>query len=206
MTPPPRNPSRPLTRRRFLVGGGAAAVALGSVGIAAAGSLTENLHASSFAAAGALSGNAPHWLELVNTHTAESLQIVYRNAGGLVTPALQRLQWLLRDHRRNEAAPIDVGVYDQLVALATAAGVEPRYEVISGYRSPQTNAVLRGRSGGVATRSLHMQGRAIDVRLHGVSCADLRDLAIAAGRGGVGYYRSSDFVHLDTGRVRRWAG
>jgi uncharacterized protein YcbK (DUF882 family) len=97
-------------------------------------------------------------------------------------------------------------LFDQLADLAAAAGVEPRYEIISGYRSPQTNDRLAAASGGVAKRSLHMQGRAIDVRLKGVSCARLRDLALVAGRGGVGYYRSSDFVHLDTGRVRAWAG
>ena len=101
---------------------------------------------------------------------------------------------------------MDVLLFDQLTALAEAAGVDPRFEVISAYRSPRTNAALRAAGRGVATRSLHMEGRAIDVRLHGVSCAALRDLAVRAAAGGVGYYRASNFVHLDTGRVRAWAG
>jgi len=147
-----------------------------------------------------------HWLGLLNTHTRETRQIIYRNATGLITGALQELYWLLRDHRTNEVAPIDNRLFDQLNALAARAGVEPRYDIISGYRSPRTNAALRAAGRGVATRSLHSEGRAIDVRLRGVSCAALRDLAIEAGQGGVGYYPGSDFVHLDTGRVRYWTG
>jgi uncharacterized protein YcbK (DUF882 family) len=83
---------------------------------------------------------------------------------------------------------------------------QPRYEIISGYRSPVTNAALHERSSGVSSKSLHMEGRAIDVRLRGVDCARLNELALAMARGGVGYYASSRFVHLDTGRVRRWTG
>lgn len=203
MPVPRKTPPEMLERRRFLFGVSAAGAALlvAAPG-AGAGTVTERLQAASFA----VPGDAPRWLELLNTHTSESLQVAYRSASGLVAPALDRLQWLLRDHRSDEAASIDVGLYDQLTALAAAAGVEPRYEVISGYRSPRTNAALQAAGRGVATRSLHTQGRAIDVRLRGVSCSVLRDLAIEAARGGVGYYRSSDFVHLDTGRVRRWAG
>ena len=89
-----------------------------------------------------------------------------------------------------------------------AAQADPHYEIISGYRSPASNAKLRSRSAqsGVAEKSLHMQGKAMDVRLKGVSTATLRDLALAAGRGGVGYYERSNFVHIDTGRVRKWVG
>ncbi|MCU0760674.1 MAG: DUF882 domain-containing protein [Steroidobacteraceae bacterium] len=145
-------------------------------------------------------------LELFNTHTSERLRVAYRTATGFAPESLDRLQWLLRDHRANESAPIDPLLFDQLAALAAAAGVEPRYQIISGYRSPLTNAKLAAAGRGVATRSLHMQGKAIDVRLHGVPCDALRDLALAAGQGGVGYYAKSDFVHLDTGRVRTWAG
>jgi uncharacterized protein YcbK (DUF882 family) len=149
---------------------------------------------------------AERWLELANTHTGEVLRVAYRSEDGLVAPALGRLQHLLRDHRVNEEHAIDPGLYDQLADLAVAAGREPRYEVISGYRSPRTNAALAERSTGVATRSLHLEGRAIDVRLQGCGCERLRDLALAAGRGGVGFYGRSDFVHLDTGRVRAWTG
>ncbi len=149
---------------------------------------------------------AARWIELVNTHTSEVVSVAFADASGFVTSALGRLQHLLRDYRRDEEHPMDPGLYLQLADLAHHAGREPRFEVISGYRSPATNAQLRGAGHGVAEHSLHMEGRAIDVRLKGYSCADLRDLALAAGRGGVGYYRASDFVHIDTGRVRAWQG
>jgi uncharacterized protein YcbK (DUF882 family) len=93
-----------------------------------------------------------------------------------------------------------------MAAVALAAGRDARFEVISGYRSSGTNARLAAASAGVARRSLHMDGRAIDVRLKGASCASVRDIALALARGGVGFYRQSDFVHLDTGRVRSWQG
>lgn len=193
--PQTENVSVICSRRRFFFGAAAVGIMLLTEGpYAAAGSLTRR------------PGTDTGWLELFNTHTAESLQVAYRSAEGLVAPAIERLQWLLRDHRSGEAAHIDIALYDQLAALAAAAGVEPRFEIISGYRSPRTNASLRAAGRGVATRSLHMQGRAIDVRLRGVKTSALRDLAVAAGRGGVGFYRGSDFVHLDTGRVRQWAG
>ncbi|NDB17026.1 MAG: DUF882 domain-containing protein [Gammaproteobacteria bacterium] len=188
--------STAVSRRSFFFGAAAAGVALLADG-------PQALARTRVAPLQAVDGG---WLELFNTHTAESLQVVYRSSDGLVTSAVDRLQWLLRDHRSGEAAHIDVGLYDQLTALAAAARAEPRFEVISGYRSPQTNASLHAAGRGVATRSLHMQGRAIDVRLRGVSTSTLRDFALAAGRGGVGYYRRSDFVHIDTGRVRHWAG
>lgn len=197
------------SRRHFLLGASAVGVTVATaLGTTAQAAMARTATQSATAAlvAGSTSLVAPRWLELFNTHTAESLQVAYRSAAGLIAPALAKLQWLLRDHRAGESAPMDTGLFDQLAALAEQAGVEPRYEVISGYRSPRTNAALKAAGHGVATRSLHTQGRAIDVRLRGVSCATLRDLAIAAARGGVGYYRSSDFVHLDTGRVRVWTG
>lgn len=152
---------------------------------------------------------APHrtrWLELASTHTGEVLSVAYRSASGLLDEAVGRLQHLLRDHRNGAQHPIDTGLYDLLADLAEHARVEPRYEIISGYRSPETNAMLHERSAGVATRSLHLEGRAIDVRLKGVSCEQLASLALSTQRGGVGFYRRSDFVHVDTGRVRHWQG
>ena len=146
------------------------------------------------------------WLELASTHTGEVLSVAYRGASGLVDDAVQRLQHLLRDHRNDAQHPMDTGLYDLLADLAERAGVDPRYQIISGYRSPQTNAALHERSGGVAVRSLHLEGRAIDVRLRGVRCDRLAQLALDASRGGVGYYGRSDFVHVDTGRVRSWQG
>ncbi|MFO1427215.1 MAG: DUF882 domain-containing protein [Steroidobacteraceae bacterium] len=121
-------------------------------------------------------------------------------------PALSRLDWLLRDFRANEQTQMDPLLYDQLADLAVAAGVEPRFEVISGYRSPRTNAALAEAGHGVARYSLHMEGRAIDVRLRGVDQRHAARPRARGARGGVGYYRDSDFVHVDTGRVRTWTG
>jgi uncharacterized protein YcbK (DUF882 family) len=146
------------------------------------------------------------WIELINTHTSEVASVAFREPSGFIPDALAKLQHLLRDYRTGEEHTMDPALYVQLSDLAQAAGREPRYEVISGYRSPHTNAQLRAHGRGVAEHSLHMQGRAIDVRLKGFECAALRDLAFMARRGGVGFYARSDFVHLDTGRVRSWLG
>lgn len=150
--------------------------------------------------------DAEHALELFNTHTSETVSVVFRRGQEYLAGAVTSLRNLLRDHRSGEAHDIDLALYDQLHALAQAAGRDPRFEIISGYRSPQSNAKLAAASSGVAKKSLHMSGQAIDVRLKNYSCADLRDLALAAQRGGVGYYRRSNFVHIDTGRFRTWAG
>lgn len=150
---------------------------------------------------------APRALSMVSTHTGERLQQVrYFEAGAYLAEGLKRLDHLLRDHRSGDVAAMDPRLFDQLHALARAAGSESAYEIISGYRSPATNEKLRQGSTGVATRSLHMEGRAIDVRLPGVATSRLRDLALAMQAGGVGYYPKSDFLHLDTGGVRSWSG
>ena len=150
---------------------------------------------------------AERHLELHNTHTNVTVSVVYRIGADFQPRAIESLRQVMRDHRNNTAHDIDLPLYDQLYELALAAMCEPRFEIISGYRSPESNAAMAARSGsGVARHSLHMEGRAIDVRMHGCSCADLRDLALAAARGGVGYYRRSDFVHIDTGRFRTWNG
>lgn len=184
---------------------------LGAIGLATSGVLLGAPRRA--AAAGALDAVSARslapgerWLELFNTHTSETLSIAYRNASGFVATALQSLNWLLRDHRAEAVAPIDPLLFDQLTALAHAAGREARFEVISGYRSPLTNGRLAEEGRGVATRSLHMEGRAIDVRLRGFSTAELRDLALDAAAGGVGYYARSNFLHIDTGRLRAWTG
>lgn len=145
-------------------------------------------------------------LVLRNTHTGELLDTLYYRAGGYDAAELGRLDWLLRDHRSGEVLAIAQGLFDLLHELAAAAGREPRYEIISAYRSPATNAMLAAKTGGVSSKSLHMQGRAIDVRLTGYATVDLRDLALEKRAGGVGYYPSSDFVHLDLGAVRSWSG
>ncbi len=161
------------------------------------------LGAPTFAAAEA----APSlWIELENIHTNERVRVAFLDAGGLAPDSLAKLQHLLRDYRTGDEHTMDAGLYVQLSDLARAAGREPRYQVISAYRSPATNAKLHEQGRGVAEHSLHMQGRAMDVRLLGCPLQALRDLALAAKRGGVGYYPRSNFVHLDTGRVRSWEG
>lgn len=145
-------------------------------------------------------------IELINTHTGEQLRTTFCRAGEYCGDALQSLSHLLRDFRNGQQKAIDPGVFDILHDMAVAADREPRFEVISGYRSPVTNGMLNKNSSGVAKHSLHMDGRAIDVRLPGYSTAKLREVAWSLQRGGVGYYAKSDFVHVDTGRVRTWAG
>ena len=139
-----------------------------------------------------------------HTHTAERLDTLYRNRNGYVEPALRNLNRLFRDFRTGEIARIDPRLYDILHALSVTCG-GGTFEIISGYRSPKTNKMLRRTGGGgVAKRSLHMDGKAVDVRLVGCDTARLRDAALALGAGGVGYYPDSDFVHIDTGPVRSW--
>ncbi len=152
---------------------------------------------------------APRQLALAHTHTREDIDVVYAVGPHYEAPALRRLDHFLRDHYSGEVGRIEPALHDLLHALRTTlgpvGGAPGTFHVISGYRSPRTNAHLQStRGGGVATRSLHMSGQAIDVRLPGVPLADLRDAAIALGRGGVGYYPREQFVHVDTGRVRRW--
>jgi uncharacterized protein YcbK (DUF882 family) len=145
-------------------------------------------------------------IALTNLHTGEQLDIEYFRDGSYVPAALAALEVLLRDFRNGEKHAIDPQLMDYLVDVAAQIGVPPQYSVISGYRSPETNERLHERSSGVSQHSLHMQGRAIDVRIGGVDCQDLAARAEALRRGGVGYYRASNFVHLDTGAFRTWRG
>jgi uncharacterized protein YcbK (DUF882 family) len=143
-------------------------------------------------------------LAFVHTHTGERLSTVYFEAGEYRAAELERINELLRDFRTGDVHPIDTGVLDILADLRVLADRDEPYEVISGYRSSLTNAALRQHSSGVAEHSLHLQGRAIDVRLPGFRTSKLRELALGMARGGVGFYPQSDFVHLDNGRVRCW--
>ncbi len=145
-------------------------------------------------------------LALRNLHTPESIELEFFRGDAYIPSALAAAQVFLRDYRNGEQHPIDPPLFDYLYEVARRLGVDPVFGVISGYRSPQTNERLRERSNGVARHSLHLEGRAIDVRLEGVDCADLASGALALSRGGVGYYRRSDFVHLDTGALRTWRG
>lgn len=146
------------------------------------------------------------WLELFNTHTNETLSLAFARHGELIPGALEKLEYFLRDFRLQQTHRMDPGLYVQLADLAHAARCEPRFQVISGYRSPATNELLHAEGHNVSLHSLHMVGRAIDIRLDRCKCARLRDLALLAARGGVGYYPREDFVHIDTGRVRHWQG
>lgn len=148
-----------------------------------------------------------NWLELHNTHTGETLKVTFRTDEGTFIPgALEKLNQILGDHRSHQQTTMDPQLFTLLVDLAASAHVEPRYEIISGFRASETNEKLRTNGGGQAKNSQHIQGKAIDVRLKGVDTATLRDLARDLKRGGVGYYRKSDFVHVDTARVRYWEG
>jgi uncharacterized protein YcbK (DUF882 family) len=159
--------------------------------------------------ANATSGTTPseNWLELHNTHTGETLKVTFRTDQGTFLPdALEKLNKILADHRSHQQTTMDPQLFVLLADLASSAHVEPHYEIISGYRSSETNEKLRTNGGGQARNSQHIQGKAIDVRLKGVDTETLRDLARALKRGGVGYYQKSDFVHVDTARVRYWEG
>jgi uncharacterized protein YcbK (DUF882 family) len=147
---------------------------------------------------------SPRRLELTNLHGGEKLTVTFHNEHDIAPDALRALRHLLRDYRVDEEHDIDAGLYLQLTDLARECGVPAKYEVISGYRSPVTNAKLRAAGHAVAQKSQHMEGRAIDVRLKDCPLTRLRELALAAKRGGVGFYPRSNFVHIDTGRVRSW--
>jgi uncharacterized protein YcbK (DUF882 family) len=172
--------------------------------LAAAGAGALALLAGSRAAHA--SSGASRRLVLHNTHTLESLSVEYCRDGSYCAPALAAVDHVLRDHRNGAVHPIDPQLLDVLHAVAGDCGRDAEFEVISGYRSPESNAAMHARSPGVAAKSLHMEGRAIDVRLVGCDLARLRDAGRALGRGGVGFYHGPQFVHLDTGRVRSWVG
>lgn len=144
-------------------------------------------------------------LRLFHTHTGERIDIVYRRGDQYLPEALDQLDHYLRDHRTGTVHHYDPRVFDLLHDLTADLG-EPDTEVnvICGYRTPWSNEYLRTHGHGVASHSLHMQALAIDIRIPGVKTSDLRDAALAMHRGGVGYYSSSDFVHVDVGRERRW--
>ena len=187
------------TRRRCSLLG------LGAIAGALAGGLVGVASAAGAAGAAAAAGSRRS-LELKNLHTGEVLKVTFDRETGPDPQAQAKLQHLMRDYRANEEHPIDPALYGLLVDLAAATGHEARYELISGYRSPRTNEKLHSEGHAVAEHSQHMEGRAMDVRLIGCDLTVLRDAALKAARGGVGYYPSSNFVHVDTGRVRTWNG
>ncbi|HXQ52070.1 MAG TPA: DUF882 domain-containing protein [Stellaceae bacterium] len=181
-------PSAPeLGRRRFLVQGAAASLC--------------------FLAAPAIATPRAPLRRVVafdHLHTGERLDIVYWADGHYQPGALRRINWLLRDFRNDAVHPIDPHLIDLLAVLRQRLGAHAPIQVLSAYRSPATNAMLASMSEGVATNSLHLQGRAIDIRLPGRPLSAVRRAALVLRGGGVGYYPRSNFVHLDVGSVRRW--
>jgi uncharacterized protein YcbK (DUF882 family) len=143
-------------------------------------------------------------LSFYHTHTHESLEVTYALGGEYIASALDEINDFLADFRTGDATVMDAELLDVIYDVQTSLGSHGTFEVISAYRSPETNEMLRSSSSGVAKNSQHVLGKAIDVRLRDVDTDDLRDAAIKLHRGGVGYYKDSDFVHMDTGRVRRW--
>jgi uncharacterized protein YcbK (DUF882 family) len=149
--------------------------------------------------------SADHTLQLYNTHTNEKIDIVYRRGDQYIQSALAKLDYFLRDHNTNEVRHFDPRLYDILSDLTASVGRPGgEIDIVCGYRTTSTNAALRAHTNGVAKNSLHIQAEAIDLRMPGVNTLKLRKAALALARGGVGYYPHSDFIHVDTGRVRQW--
>jgi uncharacterized protein YcbK (DUF882 family) len=148
---------------------------------------------------------AEHTLQLYNTHTNEKIDVVYRRGDQYIQSALAKLDYFLRDHNTNEVRHFDPRLYDILSDLTASVGHPGgEIDIVCGYRTNSTNAALRAHTNGVAKNSLHIQAEAIDLRMPGVNTLKLRKAALALARGGVGYYPHSDFIHVDTGRVRQW--
>jgi uncharacterized protein YcbK (DUF882 family) len=179
-----------INRRSFLKLGAFAAVAYPAIASAAS--------SSAFVNAGSRS------LSFLNLHTGEKLKSVYWEGGKYVPENLASINRILRDHRNGEIREIAPKLLDTLCEVAMELETREPFEIISGYRSPATNAKLRSQGHGVAEHSLHMDGLAVDVHVPGRSLALLRKTAIALKAGGVGYYPESQFVHIDVGRVRTW--
>lgn len=182
-TPPPS----PCKRRRGFLKTLAAAGLMGSAGARAL-----------------VASKGARELGFLNLHTGERLRVPYWENGSYVSDALTEINHVLRDHRANAEHSIDTALLDLLSRLQGAVGNSRAFEVISGYRAPASNEMLRSRSSGVAQGSMHLYGKAIDIRLPGSDLSKLHSAARALRGGGVGLYSASNFIHVDTGRVRYW--
>jgi uncharacterized protein YcbK (DUF882 family) len=143
-------------------------------------------------------------LGFYNLHTGERLKTVYWADGRYVPGALKEINWILRDYRRNKVKPIDLRLLDLLSALDRRLETRQPFHIICGYRSPATNEYLRKHTAGVAKHSMHIEGKAVDIRIPGCRLTALQRAAMALHDGGVGIYPVSEFVHVDVGRVRHW--
>jgi uncharacterized protein YcbK (DUF882 family) len=179
-----------LTRRNFLKLG-LAAVATGLASGTAYGSVGKLL-------------SDERKLHFFNTHTGDRLETIYWAGGKYRPDSLIEINRILRDHRTGDIRPIDPRLLDVLYALNRKLDAKKPFHIISGYRSPKTNQMLRKKSKGVASKSLHLVGQAVDIRLPGCSLKKLRNTALELKAGGVGYYSRSNFLHIDTGHVRHW--
>ncbi|UPW17446.1 DUF882 domain-containing protein [Agarivorans sp. TSD2052] len=184
---------RKLKRRSLLLGLGAGFIGLGIPKTYASSSISRDIPGSRI-------------LSLNNLHTNESCEVCFWKDGQFQDKEVKQLDTLLRDFRRNESIEMDRALYMQMALLQDRLGGEVLFQIISGYRSPATNEMLRGNGSGVAKKSFHMTGQAIDIKVKGVSLAKVHKEALALGLGGVGYYPSSGFIHIDTGHVRSWRG
>lgn len=184
-----------LSRRQF-VGGLAAFAGLSVIP-------TQLLAAIPKASVGIIKKPA-RFLAFDNLHTGETTKLIYWEKGRYIKGALSEINYILRDHRTNEVARIDKALLDQLFILHNKLGSRAAFQVISGYRSPKSNAKMHEHSKGVAKKSMHVEGRAIDIRLQDADLLHVRNAALAMNAGGVGYYPQSQFVHVDTGKVRHW--
>ena len=146
----------------------------------------------------------PRALSFQHLHTGEHLDIVYWAEGRYQAGAMRHIDWLLRDFRTGQVHRIDPRLLDLLTSMRQRLRTPAPFQVISGYRSPSTNAMLFRATEGVAQHSLHLEGKAIDIRVPGTHLATVHRVAVSLREGGVGYYPESDFVHVDTGRVRYW--
>ncbi|HEC28676.1 MAG TPA: DUF882 domain-containing protein [Gammaproteobacteria bacterium] len=143
-------------------------------------------------------------LSFYNTHTGEKCTATYWADGHYVTDEIRKIEWILRDHREGKTHNMDQNLMDLLVVLRHQIDSRRPFHIISGYRTPRTNEMLYRTTSGVDKHSYHMQGRAIDIRLPGFDTRKLRQAARSLKAGGVGYYPHSNFIHIDTGRVRFW--
>ena len=167
------------------------------------GAQSTQLHALSTQSS--VDASQSHLLLLHNTHTGERIHVVYRQGENYIPSAIAKLDYFLRDHRTGDVRHFDPRLYDILSDLTGMVGhSDAEIDIVCGYRTPSTNESLRARTAGVAKNSLHIQAQAIDLRMPGITTLTLRHAALALGRGGVGYYPHSDFIHVDTGRVRQW--
>ena len=190
--PMPKSFVSGLDRRSFLRGSLSAAIAVPFMGKFAA------------AAPSALSDLSERSLSFYNLHTSETLKTVYWQEGSYIASSLGDINRVLRDHRTGDEHEINPRLLDLLCELRLKMDTTQTLHIISGYRSPATNALLHSKSDGVATRSLHMDGMATDIRIPGRDLSLLRKTALSMKAGGVGYYPESNFVHVDVGRVRAW--